>query len=88
MVTPIRPLTQLTTANLMIGGVALLGWMAIVPLAVFNGLPKDLPNLLRNLEDAAFFAFLLTGPGCFVAGVALWHHRPWGRWLEIGRAHV
>jgi hypothetical protein len=87
MVTPSRRVTELTTANLMIGGVALLGWMAMVPLALFNQIP-NLPGLLRNLDDVAFMAVLLCGPGCFVAGLGLWHYRPWGRWLALGLAVV
>src|SRR5262245_13356697 len=83
MVNSYRAVTQLTTANLMIGGIALLGWIAIALGAALGRLPKDLPARTRFVDDAAFFAVLLCGPACLAAGVGLWKRRRWGRLMAL-----
>ena len=79
-----RAVTELTTANLMIGGIALLGWIAMVLGAVLDQLPNDLPaRAARFVDDAVVFAILLCGPACLVAGVGLWKRRRWGRLVAL-----
>jgi hypothetical protein len=76
--------TQLTTANLMIGGIAILGWIALAVGAALGRLPNDLPHrAARFVDDAAFFAILLCGPVCLAAGVGLWKRRRWGRLVAL-----
>jgi uncharacterized membrane protein HdeD (DUF308 family) len=76
----VRPVVQLTTANLMAGGVGLLAWGAVGLLMAFNQLPRNWQQL-RGASDAAFGAVLLFGPFCFVAGIGLFRQRRWGRTL-------
>ena len=84
-----RAVRELTTANLMIGGIAVLGWGAMALGAALGKLPRDLPELAtKHLEDAAFFAFLLCGPVCLAAGVGLWKRRRWGRLLTMALGGV
>jgi hypothetical protein len=74
----------LATTNLVIGGIAILGCIAIALGAALGRLPRNLPQLvMTRLEDAAFFAFLLGGPACLVAGVGLWKRRRWGRLVTL-----
>ena len=76
--------TQLTTANQMIGGIALLGWIAMAVGAALGRLPNDLPErAARFVDDAFFFAVLLCGPACLAAGVGLWKRRHWGRLVAL-----
>ena len=75
---------QLTTANLMIGGIAILGWIAMALGAALGRLPNDLPaSAARFVDDAVLFAVLLCGPACLAAGVGLWKRRRWGRLVAL-----
>jgi peptidoglycan/LPS O-acetylase OafA/YrhL len=77
------PVTQLTTANLMVGGVAVLGWVALAAGAALGQLPPNLPRLFWNVEDASFFVLLGCGPACLAAGVGLRRRRRWGRAVTL-----
>jgi hypothetical protein len=77
-----RPVVQLTTVNLMTGGVGLLAWAAVGLLAAFNQVPRNWQQL-RGASDAAFGAVLLLGPLCLVAGLGLFWQRQWGRVLAL-----
>jgi hypothetical protein len=79
-----RAVTQLATANLMIGGIAIFGWIAMAIGVVLGRLPDDLPERVgRFVDDAVFFAVLLCGAACLVAGVGLWKRRRWGRVVAL-----
>src|SRR5690348_3090788 len=79
-----RAVAQLATANLMIGGIAVLGWIAMAIGAVLGRLPDALPERVgRFVDDAAFFAVLLCGPACLAAGVGLRKRRRWGRLVAL-----
>jgi hypothetical protein len=78
-----RAVSQLTTANLMIGGIAILGWIALGVVALLDQFPQDWLVQLRHVPDAIFFAILLTGPAGLVAGFGLRKRRRWARLLTL-----
>jgi hypothetical protein len=83
MATNGRTVTELGTMNVLIGGVALLGWLAVALLAVFDQLPHDWPETLRHASDVVFFLILLGGPACLPAGIGLLKRRRWARRLTM-----
>src|SRR5438132_967065 len=62
MATNSRAVRKLAIANVMVGGIALLGWVAMALLAIFDQLPQDWRERLRLVDDLAFFMVLLCGP--------------------------
>jgi hypothetical protein len=79
-----RAVRQLATANLIIGGIAILGWIALAVGGALGRLPDGLlERAARFVDDAAFFAILLGGPACLAAGVGLWKRRRWGRLVAL-----
>jgi peptidoglycan/LPS O-acetylase OafA/YrhL len=79
-----RAVSGLATTNLVIGVIAILGGIAIALGAALGRLPRNLPQVVvTRLEDAAFFAFLLCGPLCLVAGIGLRKRRRWGQQMTL-----
>ncbi len=75
---------QLATCNLLLAGVALLGWVALALLAYFQELPQEWPDRRAPIEDLFFLVFLLCGPAFLAAGIGLARRRRWGRLLTLG----
>ena len=88
MATNSRALTQLATANLMVGGIALLGWLAVALLALFNPLPHEGLEQQRPVADLAFLVVLVCGPVCLPAGFGLLKRRRWARLMTMGLGGV
>ena len=88
MATNGRAVTELGTMNVLLGGVALLGWLAVALLAVFDQLPHDWTETLRHASDVVFFLILLGGPACLPAGIGLLKRRRWARRLTMGLGGV
>jgi len=83
-----RAVRKLAIANVMVGGIALLGWVAMALLAIFDQLPQDWRERLRLVDDLAFFMVLLCGPACLPAGIGLLKRRRWARRLTMGLGGV
>jgi hypothetical protein len=84
MATDSRALTQLAIINVTVGGIALLGWLAMAFLAIFNQLPHDWPEKLGFVSDLVFLVILLCGPACLTAGIGLLKRRGWARFVTMG----
>jgi hypothetical protein len=88
MATNSRSVREFGILHVLLGAVALLGWVAMGLLAVFHELPQGWPETLRRVEDLVFFVTLLGGPAFLAAGIGLLKRRPWARLLTMGLGGV
>ena len=83
-----RSAHDMAVAQLVLAGVAFLGWIAIALLAYFQQLPREWPEKQAPLSDIAFALFLLSGPVLLAAGLGFLKNRRWARLLTLGLAIV
>src|SRR6476659_2054175 len=83
MATDKSPAAELARANLLVGGVAVLGDVAMAVGAALGKVTAADLDRAKNLEDASFMAFLAVGPFLVPAGIGLRRQHRWGRNLTL-----
>src|SRR5436305_324410 len=91
-----RRLTLLAMINLIVGGVAVLFWLAIALvacLALTGGYagkqpPEDWQEKVELVPVAAGMAIVLCGPAFLAAGIGLLKRRRWARVMTTGLGSV